>query len=270
MIAELGGGNAASVLMERFIVPPASDTKPAARLIMRSVLTQSTPILDFAYAGDMLIVLEPDRVILYAKDGTAVGTLALTPATPLPRDPRGRLIIRDSTLSVYLPGTTCTGVWGQTGLSPMLKCRGDEAAWNEGTARVAWAARRNYLTMAGRQFYSVAAPPSAPVALVTLTGDLQIGGSTISGKTGSDIATLTTACVAPAALLVTSPDGDNETVRAIATTGAETRSLTTAVQLNGPVTALWTAENSAEASVVALNVDTHEYEASRLSVVCDR
>jgi hypothetical protein len=73
--------------MERFVPETA---KPRGTLTMRPVITQAAAILDFAIAGDLMAVLEPDRVALYKRESEGwrpAGALPFTPAALMPRDP---------------------------------------------------------------------------------------------------------------------------------------------------------------------------------------
>jgi hypothetical protein len=65
---------------------------------------------------------------------------------------------------------------------------------------------------------------------------------------------------------VTSTAVDSDWIQALA--GSEP--LTERLPLAGPVMALWAAEIPAEVSLVVRNAKTGEYEASRLSLACDR
>ena len=59
-----------------------------------------------------------------------------------------------------------------------------------------------------------------------------------------------------------SPNNEHDSVRAIGKSDA--------LALPGPVTALWPAENGHDATLVVHNLQTGEYEASRLGVACNR
>jgi hypothetical protein len=232
IVAELPAG---AVLIERFTAPAPKQLRYPARLQMRPVRTQPAAILDFAMVQDMLAVLEPSRIAMYAKDQQS--SVSIAPAAPMPRDPRGRLLAREATLEAYLPGTTCV-VQMQT--PPAIACRPGTTSWREGHVSVSWAPRRNYL--------------------VVNEGEKSADGF------GSDMAPITNACSAGAALIVASSAGDADVVQAV----AGLQPLTERVAVPGPVVALWTAETDKEVSLVVRNNRTGEYEASRVSLVCDR
>jgi hypothetical protein len=217
LIAASDCGQSLCVSIERFqpeVVPPR------ASLTIRPVLSQKAPVLDFTLVNDALSVLEINRVAVYKRSGEAwslAGSLAFTPAMPMPRDPRGRLFVRDGAYEIHIPGSICTGA------TPIV-CKADESPWREADVQLAWKARRNVLVL----------PP---------------------GIAGDDFAFVRSGC---GALRLTGGDDAVEAAGSLP------------LPLRGAPVALWSSETPSEASLVVFNSSTHEYEASRVAIRCDR
>lgn len=245
LVGEVGTGEQARIFIERYSRAERTQSRPNAVLRLRPVLAQKEPILDFVMVGGTPWILEPARVVAGSR------VLPFTPFSPLPRDARGRLFVRDGNAEVHVPGTSCTG-------DTALVCRGEDVPWREGFVGVAWIARRNTLTSGTMQpFFTVAS--FAPDQTVT---------SQMLPESGSDIAAIQTAC-SRTGMIVTS-SGASEFLQAFEWTAAGTRPLTDRMSLPGRVVALWQSENPAEVSVVIKNPETGEHEASRVSVDCGR
>jgi hypothetical protein len=155
LVASVGSGDSAQVAIERFAAD-APGGFPAV-LDLRPVLKQQGPVLDFAFDGGTLFVLEPDRVV--------AGGETLQLSSPPSRDPRGRLFVRDGAILAHLTGTTCSG----TGA---LTC-GPPKTWRENGIEVGW--NRNRLTSdpypAAQGWDDVAALTSACGNAVTASPD---------------------------------------------------------------------------------------------------
>jgi hypothetical protein len=140
LIATSDCGDAPCVAMERFV--PEAD-EPRGTLTARPVITHTAAILDFAINGDSLAVLESDRVALYKRESDGwrpAGALPFTPAAPMPRDPRGRLILHEGGYDIRLPGSRCVG-------TAAIICKSDESPWTDGNVQLAFKTRRNVLLM---------------------------------------------------------------------------------------------------------------------------
>jgi len=90
--------------------PLARSAKPV--LTRRLVWEQEDAILDLWISGDRMIVLDSSGITLYSRQENSWRREAFQPAgQPAIRDPRGRLVVQDKVLSVYLPGLTGRGGW---------------------------------------------------------------------------------------------------------------------------------------------------------------
>lgn len=86
---------------------------------------------------------------------------------------------------------------------------------------------------------------------------------------GSDIASVRTACGAGSQVLATtSGDQAQDSIRAYEFPDRDPAGVSAAVDLSGPVSALWTEARGDSAIAIARNRDTGSYEAFRLSLAC--
>jgi hypothetical protein len=254
-----------------------------------------------------IAVLDSETVSLYRLQGgkwQLEQALALAHARPWPRDVRGRLVpARDHLLDVYLPGVFCRST---SGGSLALNCRESDDPWplvpgsssgagfgaagENGTAtpRLAafFASTRNFFTGAlapgvGKlttvpKFYS-----AAPVAkdkyvlwlFASLDGQIHmVDGLTDSAAKpgwGSDVASVRTACGAGwQVLATTATERDSESIRAYELPDRDPVPVSAAMELPGPVTALWTEAKGDTGIVVTRNRESGNYEASRVAVAC--
>ena len=113
LIAEIHRASETEVeIAELSYIPAAPQMSPLLSLQKQFLWSQNKPILDIANAGTQMLVLDSSGVIVYESvaakwervDGIAV---EFTPV----RDPRGRLEMDGESISVHVPGKTCSGVW---------------------------------------------------------------------------------------------------------------------------------------------------------------
>jgi hypothetical protein len=97
-------------------------------------------------------------------------------------------------------------------------------------------------------------------------------GQPVAGSEGwgSDIASVEDPCGSRTAVFASSPDTGREEVRLYDVVSGQATPASDPTSLPGPVTALWPSEMHGEATMVARNLQTGQYEASRLSVVCTK
>ncbi|MFZ0283661.1 MAG: hypothetical protein WAL32_00390 [Terriglobales bacterium] len=298
-IAEIHAGNNESSV---FVVTaprtePAPEEHPPAPLTIHKALlwTDSERILDIALPTGsplIMIVLEPENIVLYAARGDqwqAQQTLAITHARPWPRDLRGRLILRkDHLFDVYLPGVLCQS----TMTAPLaLNCRESDDPWPLATEPSALNAfftpSRNFFTgvlspgvrkqTATVPFYSAAALPrdqytlwifSATDGQVHMLDGMNDQAAAKWGW-GSDIAGVRSGCGLGWQVLAASPGGGSrDTVQAFEIADRQPVAASAPVEFDGSITALWTDHESASVIAIAQNSGTGRYEASRLSITC--
>jgi hypothetical protein len=209
-------------------------------------------------------------------------SVALAPV-PLPRDPRGRLMVQSGLYLAYLPGAICSGA-----LQPLdVRCREADEAWplmREPALRAYPARGRNYFDgRVSAPGVSKTVPPffSAGQILpdqwifVRLDGRAWLHDASFEpvasvGAWGSDIASIANRCGPGSLLLATRPgDGsEKDSVGVYQVVGRQVAEAASAIDMPGPVTALWTMdENSVVA--VARDLASGEYAAYRLSISCN-
>jgi hypothetical protein len=122
-IAEVQEGTEVKVVMVSTDLPATATPSSGAGVTIRKafLLAEEMPILDvdFVSVGDerRMVVLEPERVTTYRQNaGTWVKdqSFDIVHSRPLPRDPRGRIVLGTSAASghlfdAYVPGVVCGG-----------------------------------------------------------------------------------------------------------------------------------------------------------------
>ena len=152
------------------------------------LFAEEQPILDAALVdmsgGSRLLLLDASKVAVYRQQAghwEQEATLAIAHSHTLPRDPRGRLLLRrDHLFDVYLPGTFCRS---SAAVPLALACNDSDDPWpltaEDNGVRAFFAPARNFFTGAlspgiGRvsavpSFYSAAALPRSSYTLWLLT-----------------------------------------------------------------------------------------------------
>jgi hypothetical protein len=298
-VAEIQQGtNELSVAMVSMPRPESAtnaQNSPPLTLHATTLLSQPDPILDIAViegSPRRMMVLGGNSVTPYEfREGRWLPgqSLAINHARPLPRDLRGRIVPRkDHLFDAYLPGMVCHS----TSAAPLgMTCAGSDDPWplqgEDSAVSAFFAPARNFFTGAlvpgiGQQksapsFYSAAAVPRDKYALWILTGvDGQlhlldgINQQTLSKiRWGSDIAAIHAACRVGSQVLATDAGNDSpDTVQAFEFPDREPVAVSQKLELNGNVTALWTAQNGDNAVAVFRDADNGNYEADLLNLAC--
>ncbi len=241
-------------------VQPAKEFRMA---IKRDIIKeQSDPILDFELAGDgaTRLLLETDRVVQSTKGQP--DRIALFPALRL-RDPRGRL----TGSIVEIGSATCN-----LSRSPDLKATCDTGARVPGSL----VADRNYYDDPKFGNYYSTARVGNVVLAAGLDGNTRMftqqGEPAIIPGWGSDITSLVSNCGAKEQVIATSPAtaGTQDYLQAFEISGNTVNAVSEPLVVPGIVTALWPADNRAEARIVVHNKRTGTYEASRVSISCSQ
>jgi hypothetical protein len=268
---------------------------PPLTLHAAQLVSQPEPILDVAILEGnprRMLVLGESAVTVYEfKDGHWLPglPLAIDHDRPLPRDVRGRIVLRkDHLFDTYLPGLVCRS----TNASPLaLNCSRSDDPWPLQTEDFGvsgfFAPARNFFTGAllpglGQQksapaFYSVVALPRANYALWIFAGvDGQL--HLLDGVNhqvvanlhwGNDLAGVHAACRPDWQVLATSAgSATNDSVQAFEFADREPVVVSPALQLNGNITALWTARTGDSATAVFRDSETGSYEAVQLTLTC--
>jgi hypothetical protein len=85
---------------------------------------------------------------------------------------------------------------------------------------------------------------------------------------GSDVAGVADACGSGPAVVAVGASAEREEIRVYEVANGQATPVSDALPLAGPVTALWPSESGGQATVVVRNLQTGEYEASRLGLAC--
>ena len=266
-VAEIRRGEDREVAMQTVDRKPASAAATAPVAIEKKLLwEQDKPILDIASVESTLIVLDPAGVSFY-RDRQLTQSLPIAAWKPMPRDPRGRLLIERDSFRAYLPGTICTG-----SLSPAaMSCGESNAPWPLDGVAAELAPGRNYFTTPRLgSFFSAASAPKVQI-VAGLDGrariyDNALGEVTAISGWGSDIAAIESGC---AQILATRPGdaGEPDAIQAYDTTG---RGIGDPATFPGPVVALWPSARKGEVVAIARSAETGRYAAYSLAIICDR
>jgi hypothetical protein len=287
LIAEIHRAGERQVLLESWPRTPAASTaaprdKPARVTLEKKLLwEQDQPILDAAQTGDALLVLDGTRVLLVRGEERQSAPIPATHAWP--RDLRGRLSVSNTAFTARLPGTICRG-----GTQPQLslECHDSQDPWLLAPGAIAlFAPDRNLfqghidIEPGGARdlppFYS-AAPAGDAWIFVAADGRAHVytqaweSAGTID-QWGSDIAGIQTPC--GVRILATRPAtlAEPDAIQAyeLGAGGPINSALNPAgpaLEFSGPITALWSAGNSATA--VSRDLQTGRYAAFSLAPTC--
>ena len=268
LTAEVFTGDNRQIAMLPWNLPTSAQSKPRANITKRALWAQSDPILDILLvdSGAQMLVLSADKIASYLPAGdrwTPFATASLVLPRSLPRDPRGRLEATAEGFRAFLPTATCDGTW-----KPELRltCANGIVVWPDNQAR--WIADRNVLESEAMKtpFYA-----AADGVFAMADGHVQDrSGRPVAGSEvwGSDIAGIDDPCGAGSAVIASAANTEREEVRAYVIINGQANPASDALPLAGPVTALWPAESHLQATLVVHNLQTGEYEASRLGLAC--
>ncbi len=246
LVAEVFSGDNRQVAMLPWNPPSSAQAKPRINITKKLFWTEAEPILDMLLvdSDSQMLILDADKIASYRRmedKWTPLATASLVLPRPLPRDPRGRVEATPGGFEAFLPVATCTGVW-----NPELKLRCDSGIANWPGLATHWAADRN-----------------------VLEGDAPT--PSFEGW-GSDWASLADPCGAGTVIIASSTNNEQDSIRAYQVVDRQATPLSDALPTSGPVTALWPSESGAEsgkaATLVVHNLQTGQYEASRLGLAC--
>lgn len=280
-VAEIMEGNETRVVMVSFslALPRAAQSNSGITLHKQPVFTSRDSILSALELPDSLIVLEPERILVYAHTPAGWNPLtivAIHQKRPLSRDARGILLSTNNgqSFEAWLPGESCDGA--NTASSPptqwSIHCRESDDPWpipasalmQIGSApapplKAFYNATRDYYTgivapSLGADlpaFYTAAWFPRSqtPALLLNgLDGKLEFVESAalkpVAGARdwGSDFAALQSAC-GSGTQIVASASGPaaQDSLRAYEIPSLEAIPASAPLAMGGSVTALWTA-----------------------------
>lgn len=274
----------------------AINLQSALPLVLRAtpLISRPEPILDAALLSGSprrMLVLGTTAVTIYEnKEGRWLPgqSLPINSANPLPRDARGRILLRkDHLFDAFLPELICRASNAMT-----MACDRSDDPWPLQTEADAvfgfFSPARNFFTGAlspgiGKQksappFYSGAAVPKPNYTLWIVSG---LDGQTylldginqqLAARThwGSDIGGVRAGCRSGAQVVATLPDDQQDTLQAFEFPDREPAAVSQRLQLNGNVTALWTAQDEENITAIIRNSETGNYEALQLNLACSQ
>ncbi len=297
-VAEITQGTNEPVIAMVSTPRPASaasgQNAPPLTLRTSHLLSNPDPILDFAILEGnprIMLVLGENQVTNYQfKDGRWIAgqSMAIGPG-PLPRNLRGRILLRkDHLFDAYLPGLFCRS----NSTAPLtLNCSRSDDPWPLQTQDLGvsgfFAPARNFFTGAlvpgvDRQksapaFYAAAAIPREKYTLWVFAGvDGQLHlldginqQNVMNIHWGSDIAGVHATCRQGWQVLATSPEGGPEdSIQAFEFPDRVPVAVSPKLSLNGPVTAMWAAQDGHSAAAAYHDTQTGNYEAVQLNLAC--
>jgi hypothetical protein len=285
------------------VAPPPQGTPVLLRKTL--LFSQTEPILDAQLipptAGSppaqSLVILSPERIAIYhgGQNGTPWvqdQSFEVAHARPYPRDVRGRLQTdADGLFKAYLPGVVCSASPKAAAAGPgiALVCADSDDPWPIGSHQAIYNSSRDFFTGvtfpsgAGGEtqpFYSAAdllAERTAATIYSEVSGQVRVSdGTTLkplagSRDWGSDLAGVQSDCGAGAQLLATAAgDAPQDSLLAYQVEGHDAIVVSPPLPLAGRITALWPADGPAAATMVLKTEQPLQYEAYRVSLVCNR
>jgi hypothetical protein len=266
---------------------PAAPSINGVSLEKKLVWEQEEQILDAVPSADGILVLSPSKITLHRQSTTQSFPIPI--ARPWPRDLRGHLRSGGGGFKATLPGVACSGT-----LEPALtaECHASDEPWTldagaRGLLLANFSPARNYfdgrvvLTNGARKtiapFFSAAALDENGKSfwLFALTGGrVQIldaafdPAGSINGW-GSDLAATEAHCAGGSQVLATraSDAREPDSLRVFALSNRTPVALGPALDLPGPVTALWSLGGNAAMGVVR-DLTTGRYAAYAITVNC--
>jgi hypothetical protein len=280
--AQIGRGDARRLVMTTRPLALTGDTDadPIVAIELRPVFTQRRPLLDVAAAGDHLLVLTPDSVMLVAEatagnpGGRVIGSKPIATARVWPRDLRGRLRVAAPTFEAFLPGVTCRG-----SVSPFaLVCADDIEPWPIGLENAGVAPSRNaFSTRDGFTFYEAAPLGAGRWLLVSERSALTLldNGRRTTAQSDSveHAAGFPDSCAGPAPYVVTdgrTPDGGSDLLRLFRFVDARLVPLPSTVVLPGALLSLWSGPDGGGATAIVHDRTAGRYEAFHITLSCAR
>jgi len=256
---------------------------------------QQTQILDVVVLEEgaiptRLAVLDPDALTFYRSSNGQWHEEQCFPiahSRTWPRDLRGRLWLRpDHGLDAYLPGEVCrTASGGMNG----LVCGESGDPWPLSTQvsiAAFFAPTRNFFTgvlspgigqrTSISKFYSaglVVRPNTTQWVVAETDGTVQVidGASDQALRVawGSDVTGVRSSCGAGSQILATQTgSGSGDSIRAYEVSERDAAPVSLAIDVDGPITALWTEPRSTSAIAVTKDATSGGYEAFRLALGC--
>lgn len=291
-VAEIRQGTGSQIIMKKVARPqrPAGGRAPALTIRRSLIWQQDGPVLDFLSDGRSFFVLEPEQIAIYGNESgkwQLKHNLAISHPRPWPRDLRGRLQLNGMQMTAFLPGTLCSG----TTSPPAMQCRASDDPWqvDQGLLAAFFSPARNFFTgvLAGPSagesvppFFSGAAMQNGNTRQWIFAGtdgrarlfihDLAAPWATLPDW-GSNIAAVQSGCGTGWQILTSFPNDltHADAVQAMEVQNREAVSVSSPVELSGPILAFWPGENSQTAHAVVQSLASGKYEEWAFTVSCN-
>jgi len=302
-VADFTADGKQSTIMVPFelTTPDLSPWATRVQLDRELVYSQNSPMLDFGCdsspaakdCGEILI-LNADNVVFMATE-RKFPSVAIPHDKPWPRNVRGRLRRNGAAFDVNIGGVYCSG---NTDAAGTMRClpTGNQQLFFDGPmserTRAVAASEQNWFEWTG-----AVGPNDAPLKRSPF---YSIGGFEVNGQTawvasgmdgkvrvfadrskdpigsisgwGSDLATVKSDCGTGWQILATEPRDytESDSITVYEWAGTEFRALSDSIEMNGPIVAMWSAQDGAPARAVVRNLKTGNYEAYLLKVGCSQ
>ncbi len=303
-VAEVDEGTETRVAMLPVNLQAPTATTPGPTLTLRRtfLIAEAEPILDATIIAQRLIVLQPDRLVVYTKnvttlpatsaDWTESQTLPITHARSFPRDLRGRIFPAPADgpahlFDAYLPGVLCTG--SNDGAQLAVSCAESDDPWPITTTQHAfYSAMRDYFTgilapgfsFELQPFYNAAdlpRPTGSAILLNQLNGNVLLiednAAKLIAGANdwGSDFAVIRSTCGSGAQVLVSGSGAADagDSLRAFEISGREAIAVSPPLPIDGAVTAITPAPDATSATVIVRRDAPLRWEVWNVSPLCN-
>ena len=298
-IAEVQEGTDVKVVMVNADLPATGAPSTGAGVSLRKalLLEAAMPILDVGFVStggeQRMVALESEQIAVYrqnARGWMKDESFAIVHARPLPRDPRGRIVVGTSASSghlfdAYVPGAVCGG--SESNGRFTVSCSDSDEPWPIVPQKAFYQVTRNYFTGVQAPSYGTAPGPFYSAAEYARSGGTVTLFSQTSGQVvlydqgvprtitgtrdwGSDIAGIHSPCGEGSLLLVSGAGAaPTDSVRAYEIPGREAIPVSSPMPLDGSVMALWPARDATTATVVIRKEQPVQYEAYSVSAVCN-
>ena len=283
-----------SVATEEPAAPPTASTLTLRRALLA---TEPDPVLDASVVAQRLVVLEPERILVYpaanAPRSTA-GSAGVTEsqifpidhARSFPRDLRGRILpAQDHPFDAYLPGVLCTGTGAQLNVS----CSESDDPWPiTSTQRAFYNAMRDNFTGVLAPGYGMDLPPFyTAVEIPRTTGSATllnpVAGNVLlienaaakpvtgTGDWGSDFAVIHSGCGSGAQVLVSGSGAaaGGDSLRAFEISGREAVPVSAPLPIEGAITAITAAPDGTTATIIVRRDAPLRYEVWNVAALCN-
>lgn len=305
-VAEIREGTEVRVAM----VPAPLDTPPSGNagpmLTLRRTLLLSEPdnILDaavFTSSGEQrLVVLEPERVLVFTRNTTALmgpgaapawsepQTFPIRHARPYSRDLRGRIIAsQDHWFDAYLPGVLCSA--SNAGAQLTMNCDDSDDPWPvTPTRRAFYNGMRDNFTGVLAPGFGMQIPPFYSAADLPRIGGAATLLNEVNGKVlviengvlkpiagtndwGSDFTVVRSGCGSGAQALVSGSGAAaaGDSLRAFEIAGREAIQVSASLPVKGAIESISAAADGTSATVIVRRDSPAAYEVWNVAAICN-